>query len=107
MNPNELLPAQPSSLRGVPLLSAHPPPAASAATTVAVGSLVTIRDVATNELEAYVLVPPSEANILSGRISTFSPMGRALFGRRVGDITAVEAPSGTVTVQVERIQSGE
>lgn len=117
MSRTNSLPSDHVAHRGAALLSAHPPPAevskttststatrsAKAGETIAVGSNICIRYVRTGELEEYTLVPPSDADIRHNRISTFSPTGRALFGKSVGDIVEVEAPSGTVEVCIERI----
>ena len=45
-------------------------------------------------VEEYQIVGSQEANPGLGRISDESPMGRAIIGKRVGEIAVVEAPAG-------------
>ncbi|MGH7919424.1 MAG: GreA/GreB family elongation factor, partial [Candidatus Dormibacteraceae bacterium] len=45
--------------------------------------------------ETYTIVPPAEADPVSGRISYESAMGKALIGHRAGDEVEVEPPTGT------------
>lgn len=45
--------------------------------------------------ERYMLVHGLEVGIDDRRISSDSPLGRAILGRRVGDAVDVRAPSGT------------
>ena len=52
--------------------------------SIGLGSQVTLRS-DDGETESWILVRPEEANTLDGTISTESPVGRALVGRRVGD----------------------
>ncbi|MDQ3694173.1 MAG: transcription elongation factor GreA [Chloroflexota bacterium] len=66
------------------------------------GSTVTLRS-DDGEEETWVLVSPEEANSLEGTISTESPVGRALFGRRAGDSTTVSAPSGDIVFTIVSI----
>jgi hypothetical protein len=68
------------------------------------GSTVAICDLHTNEREEYTVVPPDDADIRHHRISSFSPMGRALWGRRAGEIVEVAAPAGTFTVRIEDVR---
>jgi len=61
---------------------------------VELGETVTIR-LADDVMESYVIVDPSEV-LVSGEqwVSSRSPLGRALLGRRVGDEVDVAAPGG-------------
>ncbi len=70
--------------------------------TIQIGSKVTIQETGT-EPESYIIVDPAEANPREGRISSESPLGRALMEHRVGDTVRVEAPGGTFTVQVVQV----
>jgi regulator of nucleoside diphosphate kinase len=71
---------------------------------VAIGSTVEIRDLHSNDLEKYTLVRPHEADIAFNRISSLTPVGRALYGRRPGQVVAVDAPGGTFRVRIEAIE---
>jgi transcription elongation factor GreA len=74
------------------------------AQTVSIGSTVHIRDLELNEREMYTLTRPSEADIRLNRISTLSPIGRAIYGRRPGEIVEVEAPGGVFHVEIEAVE---
>ena len=69
------------------------------AETIGLGSKVTLRS-DDGEEETWILVSPQEANSLDGTISTQSPVGEALNGRRVGDSATVRTPSGTIVYTV-------
>jgi transcription elongation factor GreA len=60
---------------------------------VIVGSRVTVHH-GDGEQETYELVAPGEADVRQGRISTDSPLGAALLGRRVADVAGMHTPSG-------------
>ena len=45
-------------------------------------------------VETYRIVGPAEADPKEGRVSNESAVGRALLGRKVGDITTVQTESG-------------
>jgi hypothetical protein len=72
--------------------------------TVAIDSTVEIRDLDTDESEVYTLVHPERANILRNCISSFTPIGRALIGRRAGEVVEVAAPRGAVRIRIEKIR---
>jgi transcription elongation factor GreA len=59
-----------------------------------VGERVRLRDLETDEMAEYDLVGSLESDPESGRISVTSPVGRALLGRRAGEITVAHAPGG-------------
>ena len=56
------------------------------------GSQVTVE--ADGETVTYTIVGASESDPTSGRISSSSPVGRALVGRGVGDLVPVRTPAG-------------
>lgn len=70
------------------------------------GDVVTIRDLRTGSDKAYTLVNPDEVGAGQGRISIASPVGKAVYQRRVGEEVEVEAPSGTFRVRLEGIKAG-
>lgn len=51
---------------------------------VALGTTVSIK--LSNKKMAYTLVGPTEANPLEGKISNESPIGKVIFGHKVGDV---------------------
>lgn len=70
---------------------------------ISMGSKVTILDVELNEELEYKIVGSQEANILKGKISNESPIGRALIGAKVGQVVSVETESGTFDYKVVSI----
>ena len=44
----------------------------------------------------FQLVGSTEANSLEGKISNESPVGKALIGKKVGDVVAVETQAGVI-----------
>ena len=51
----------------------------------------------------YTIVGSVEANPLEGRISNESPIGMALFGKKVGDDATITTPKGSVTYKIAEI----
>jgi transcription elongation factor GreA len=70
---------------------------------VDIGARITIQEEDYPE-ETYHLVGPKEANPSVGRISHESPIGRALMGRRVGDLVTVEIPNGNIRLKIIKIE---
>lgn len=64
-----------------------------------IGSTIRIRDARGREFE-YELVGPLEADVGNGRVSTNAPVGRALLGRRAGDLVEVDTPRGSSTYEI-------
>lgn len=48
----------------------------------------------------YTIVGPVEADPLAGRISNESPIGAAIFGKKVGDKATVETSKGIVAYEI-------
>jgi len=61
---------------------------------VAYGSIVELYDLDKGETIKYHLVTSEEANVAKGLISTSSPIGRGLLGKKPGDEVKVQTPSG-------------
>ena len=51
----------------------------------------------------YTMVSDSEADFKSGKISIKSPIGSGLMGKKVGQIAEVQAPAGTIKLEVIEI----
>ena len=69
---------------------------------VAFGARVTVED-GDGELTTYELVGPDEVDLPARRISSASPVGQALLGKRAGDRAALRRPKGTVEVTVRSV----
>jgi transcription elongation factor GreA len=68
--------------------------------TVAFGSTVELVNVSNDSTLRYTLVGSTEADAGSGKISSESPVAKALIGARVGETVAVQAPSGELQLKV-------
>jgi transcription elongation factor GreA len=71
----------------------------------AYGSRIQVLDVAKNSKIEYKLVTIEEADASKGLISTSSPIGRALLGKKVGDEVQVTTPAGIKEYEVVRLQT--
>jgi transcription elongation GreA/GreB family factor len=71
---------------------------------VSLGSRVHIRDIESGEREMYTVTRPNDADIRLNRISTLSPIGRALYGQPPGRIVEVHAPGGVFLVEIEMVE---
>jgi len=69
-----------------------------------VGCKITILDMDESEELEYKIVGSTEANSLKGKISNESPVGRALMGKKIGDIVEVETQVGPIKYKVLEIQ---
>ena len=70
---------------------------------VSIGSYVTVLDDFEDEVE-YRIVGSTESDVLSGKLSNESPVGKALIGSKVGDEVDVDTPGGKVTYKVLAIR---
>ena len=72
---------------------------------VAFGSKVLLYDVDRGTEVEYRLVTSEEADVGKGLISTTSPIGRGLMGKKVGDTVKVATPQGVREFEVRRFES--
>lgn len=61
---------------------------------VGLGSSVVVLDLKKEEEITYRLVTSEEADVQKGLISTSSPIGRGLLGKKVGDAVRIQIPGG-------------
>jgi transcription elongation factor GreA len=71
----------------------------------AYGSRVWILDIQKSVEVVYKLVTTEESDAAQGMISTTSPIGKALLGRRVGDEVKVQTPVGIKEFEVVRLKT--
>ena len=69
----------------------------------AYGSVLELYDVEKGEEVTYRLVMPEEADLSKGLISTASPIGQSLMGKREGDEAKVRTPSGIRTFEISKL----
>src|ERR1700758_1393951 len=67
---------------------------------VGLGSTVKVYDSIKNEEMEYKLVTSEESDAASGKISTTSPIGRALLNKKVGDEATVITPNGKRELEI-------
>ena len=71
---------------------------------IVLGATITLVDADTDKTVTYALVGPDEADLEGGKISTTSPIGRALLGKSEGDEVTVQAPAGKRVYEVEKVE---
>jgi transcription elongation factor GreA len=74
---------------------------ASRKSTIDLGSRVELKT--GNKRASYTIVGPIEANPLEGRVSNESPIGMALYRKKVDDKVTISTPKGNVTYTIVSI----
>ena len=67
---------------------------------VGMGSTVTVRDLDFGDEFSYTLVGVYEADPANDKISTISPVGKALMNRKVGDRVEIDTPAGKTAYEI-------
>ena len=67
------------------------------------GSTVVVLDTKRDEEITYNLVTSEEADAANGKVSTTSPIGRALLGKKVGDEVKVTSPGGVKELEILKL----
>jgi transcription elongation factor GreA len=70
---------------------------------VGLGSTVVVLDVKRDEEVTYSIVTSEEADAANGKISTTSPIGRALLNKVVGDEVKVQSPGGLKEFEILKL----
>jgi transcription elongation factor GreA len=70
---------------------------------VGFGSRIHVFDSSKDEEIVYSLVTSEESDVAKGLISTTSPIGRSLLGKRVGDIAIVVTPNGKRELEILKL----
>ncbi len=70
---------------------------------VYIGAKVDLEDLNTGEDLYFTLVDEFEADFMQKKISTVSPIGKALLGKAVGDFVEITVPNGTLKYRVKEI----
>jgi transcription elongation factor GreA len=66
----------------------------------AIGSTLKVYDSSKEQELEYKLVTSEESDVAKGLISTTSPIGRALMGKRPGDTATVASPNGDRELEI-------
>ena len=72
---------------------------------VAFGSTVLVYDLQKDVKISYQLVTSEESDVTKGMISTTSPIGRSLMGKRVGETAEVVTPNGKREMEVLKLET--
>src|ERR1700685_1118007 len=70
---------------------------------VGLGSQVVVLDVNKDEECTYYLVTSEEADVENSKISTSSPIGKGLLGKRVGDTVKIQIPDGVREMEILKL----
>ena len=71
--------------------------------TVGVGNAVTVNNMNLKKEQTYTIVGANETDPRNFKISSDSPIGAALLGKKVGQTVVVEAPAGQIKMKVLKI----
>jgi transcription elongation factor GreA len=72
---------------------------------VGLGSTIKVYDSTKEEEIEYKLVTSEESDVATGKISTTSPIGRALLNKKVGDEAVVVTPNGKRTLEILKLST--
>ena len=64
------------------------------------GASVVIGDVDKDEMMSYTMVTSEDVDVSKGMISTTSPIGRGLLGKKVGDTVKIQVPGGAREMEI-------
>jgi transcription elongation factor GreA len=70
---------------------------------VSILSKVTIKNKKNGATFSYVLVSEEEADLKAGKISTMSPIGKGLLGKKKGDTAKIKTPAGEMEFEIIEI----
>mgnify|MGYP001227499553 FL=1 len=73
--------------------------------TVRLLTHVTIENLGNSMRMSYIIVSESEADITAKKISSSSPIGKGLLGKKEGDVVDINVPNGIVKFKIISIKS--
>ncbi len=68
--------------------------------SVSILSKVTIKNKKNGASVTYMLVSEEEADLKAGKISTQSPIGKGLLGKKQGDVALIKTPAGEMEFEI-------
>ena len=72
---------------------------------VSIGSKVKLRDIDAKQTVEYRIVGSAEANPAENKLSNESPVGKAIMGKKKGEIVEVSAPRGARKFKIMEIKA--
>jgi transcription elongation factor GreA len=70
---------------------------------VSILSKVTIKNKKNGASVTYTLVSEEEADLKAGKISTMSPIGKGLLGKKIGESAIIKTPAGEMEFEIVNI----
>lgn len=64
------------------------------------GASVSVKNLANGKAMEYTLVGSEEVDMLQGKISSASPIGQGLIGKKKGDVVEVQTPRGSLKLEI-------
>lgn len=74
------------------------------ASTVGIGSTVTVIKEGEKEEKKFKIVGSEEADAISGKLSNMSPLGSMLMGKKKGDSFKIMTPKGQVSYTLKNLE---
>ena len=71
---------------------------------VSLGCTVVLKDMETDEEETYTLVGTTEADPFDNTISNESPVGKAVIGKKIGDVVVAVTPAGELSYKILEVK---
>jgi len=72
-------------------------------THVQIMNKVKLKNLSNDSVVEYTLVGETEANLREGKLAAATPIGRALIGKKKGDVVEVNVPSGVLKFEILEI----
>jgi len=72
-------------------------------THIQIMNKVKLKNISNDSVVEYTLVGETEANLREGKLAAAAPIGRALIGKKKGDVVEVNVPSGVLKFEVLEI----
>jgi transcription elongation factor GreA len=64
------------------------------------GAVVSVKNLTTGKSMEYTLVGSDEVDPLQGKISSASPVGQSLIGKKTGDVVEAQLPKGSLKMEI-------
>ena len=71
---------------------------------VSLGCTVVLKDMETEEEDSYTLVGTTEADPFENKISNESPVGKAVIGKKIGDVVIAVTPAGELSYKILEVK---
>ena len=91
-------------LEGILATAVVSPPPTTEQRRVVIGSKVTLKDTSSGKEVRYILVDSRESDPVTGKISSVSPVGKALMNRTIGEEVQIAVPKGTLNYVIEKVE---